>query len=165
MPPVFSKITRANHDGSVKSIDNFYEAGLDPDLAYIISDVVSNIKSNPLQSKRKTKRRSKHPCSVCSKNVCDNQRAIQCDEYNCWSHGACNGISKLEYQNLVEEDNSAEWHCLPCLIMMRAIMICPFGYESNTELYELLSIALPSHFDPLPAFEIRSKLTDLPNFR
>ena len=30
-------------------------------------------------------------------------------------------------------------------------------------LYELLSIQLPSHLDSLPAFEIRSKLTDLPN--
>ena len=76
MPPVLSKITRANHDGSVKSTDNFYEASLDPDLAYIISNVVSNIKSNPLQTKRRAKRRIKHPCSVCSKNVCDNQRAI-----------------------------------------------------------------------------------------
>ena len=62
----------------------------------------------------------------------------------------------------MEEDNSVEWHCLPCLIMMHAA-IFPFGYESNTELYELLSIELPSHLDSLPAFEIRSKLTDLPN--
>ena len=90
--------------------------------------------------------------SACSQNVCDNQRAIQCDECNCWSHAACNGISKLEYQKLVEEDNSVEGHCLPCLIMMHAA-IFPFGYESNTELYELLSIELPSHLDSLPAFE------------
>ena len=85
MPSVLSKITRASHDGSVKSTDNLYEAGLDPDLAYIISNVISNIKSNPLQTKRRTKRRIKHPrpCSVCSKNLCDNQRAIQCDECNC----------------------------------------------------------------------------------
>ena len=144
MPPLLSRITRANHDSSVKSTDNFYEAGLDPDLVYIILNVVSNIKSNPLQMKRKTKRRIKHRCSVCSKNVCDNQRAIQCDECNCWSHAAFNGISKLEYQKLVEEDNSVEWHCLHCLIMMHAA-IFPFGYQSNTELYEFLSI------DSLPA--------------
>ena len=117
MTPVLSKITRANHD--VKSADNFYEAGLDPDLAYIISNIASDIKSNPLQTKRKTKTRIKHPCSVCSKNVCDKQRAIQCDECNCWSHG----ISKLEYQKLVEEDNSVEWHCLFCLIMMHAAIM------------------------------------------
>ena len=46
--------------------------------------------------------------------------------------------------------------------MMHAA-IFPFGYESNTELYELLSIELPSHLNSLPAFEIPSKLTDLPN--
>ena len=62
----------------------------------------------------------------------------------------------------MEEDNSVEWHCLPCLIMMHAA-IFSFGYESNTELYELSSVELPSHLDSLPAFEIRSKWTDLPN--
>ena len=46
--------------------------------------------------------------------------------------------------------------------MMHAA-IFSFGYESNTELYKLLSIELPSQLDSLPAFEIRSKLNDFPN--
>ena len=57
----------------------------------------------------------------------------------------------------MEEDNS----CLPCLIMMHAA-IFSFGYEAKKELYKL-SIELPSQLDLLPAFEIRSKWTDLPN--
>ena len=77
MPPVLSRIIRANHDGSVKSTDNFYDDGLDPDLAYIISNVVSDIKSNPLQTKRKTKRRIKHPCwSVGPRRPSDESDAI-----------------------------------------------------------------------------------------
>ena len=56
MPPVLCKIIRANHDGSVKSTDNLYEAGLDPYLVYIISNVVSNIKFNPLQRKGRIKK-------------------------------------------------------------------------------------------------------------
>ena len=80
------------------------------------------------------------------------------------SHAACNRISKLGYQKLVEKDNSVEWHCLPCIIMMHAATF-PFGNVSNTELCELLSMELTSQFDSLAAFEIRSNLTDLPKLK
>ena len=129
MPPVLSEITRVNNDGSVKSTDDLYEAGLDQDLAYIISNVVSNIKSNPLQTKRRQKEELN--ILVLFENVCYNQRAVQCDECNCWSHVACNGVSKLEYKKRVEEDNSVDWHCLAYFMMHAASFFFVMNQTQN----------------------------------
>ena len=42
------------------------------------------------------KRAGKYPCSVCEKNVCKTQKAIQCSQCQLWSHASCNGIGKSE---------------------------------------------------------------------
>ena len=33
----------------------------------------------------------KFPCSICNKNVLENQKAIQCDSCNMWCHIKCDG--------------------------------------------------------------------------
>ena len=115
MPPVISKLVDAQESGVMLTPDlaaaNELPAG-DSKLAYIIADIISNLKSQQSQS-NKTRRTCKYPCSVCSKNVNKNQKAIQCDHCNSWSHASCSGISKSEYESLVQEDKSIQWYCLP----------------------------------------------------
>ena len=127
---------------------------LDPNLADIISNVVYNIKSNNLVKSI--------PCSVCTKNVNKNQKAIQCTKCQLWSHATCNGIGKSEYTKLMEEDDQVPWYCIRCLILANTETF-PFGLLPKTELCDLLGIDLPSQIDLLPSFETTSKLTNLPN--
>ena len=135
---------------------------LDPNLALIISNAVAKIKSKQLKKPAKRKRPCKYPCSVCEKNVNANQKGIKCDKCQLWSHASCNGISKSEYGELVEEDDDVPWYCMPCLVLKSA-EIFPFGLFSKTELCELLEVELPSQIESLPSFEIVSKLSNLPN--
>ena len=37
----------------------------------------------------------KFPCSICNKNVLNNQKAIQCDSCDLWCHIKCNGTCLL----------------------------------------------------------------------
>ena len=41
------------------------------------------------------------PCSICSKNVLSNQKAIQCGSYNLWCHIKCDGTSAEIYDKLM----------------------------------------------------------------
>ena len=169
MPPVISKPVAlngnstepqsqyGNHNDNVN--ENVY---LDPNLADIISNAVSQIKLNQLIKSKMKQRSCKFPCSVCGKNVNKNQKAIKCDKCDLWSHASCNGISKSEYMKLMEEDDDVPWYCIPCLILENA-EIYPFGLLSKTELCDLLGVDLPSQIESLPSFEIVSKLTNLPN--
>ena len=99
MPPVISKLTRPRpsvnrpnqEQGPSQSVLHDDEPLINPEngdshLAYIISDVISNLKSQKSQSNNKKKRKCKDPCSVCSKNVNKNQKAIQCNQCDFWSH-------------------------------------------------------------------------------
>ena len=115
MPPVISKSVQAlgtaslnggavgveqTVHSSVFHNENLYENEadhfLDPNLADIISNAVSNMKSNLYaNSKKKPRpRKVKGPCSVCSKNVNKNKKVIQCSECQLWSHASCNEIGK-----------------------------------------------------------------------
>ena len=104
MPPVISKLVDAPEPGAMLTPDlvaaNESPVG-DSKLAYIIADIISNLKFQQSQS-NKTKRACKYPCSVCSKSVNKNQKAIECDQCNSWSHASCNGISKSEYESPVQ---------------------------------------------------------------
>ena len=107
----------------------------------------------------------KDPCSVCSKSVSKNQKAIQCSECQLWSHASCNGIGKSGYAKLTVESDEVPWFCIPCLILANS-EIFPFRFLPTTELCNLLGIHLvdlPSQVELLPSFEITSKLTNLPN--
>ena len=92
------------------SYENETDLFLDPNLANIISSAVSNIKSNMyVNSKKKSRsRRVKDPCSVCSKNVAENQKAIQCTKCQLWLHASCNGIGKSEYAKLIVESDESK---------------------------------------------------------
>ena len=129
MPPVISKLVDAQELGAMLTPDlvaaNESPPVGDSKLACIIADI-SNLKSQQSQS-NKTKRTCKYPCSVCSKSVNKNQKAIQCDQCNSWSHASCNGISKSEYESLVQEDESIPCYCLPCQILNWA-NIFPFSF-------------------------------------
>ena len=53
------------------------------------------------------------PCSVCAKNVKDNQPAILCSCCSLWSHNKCNNINKKEYK--FYQDNTEEiFLCRQC---------------------------------------------------
>ena len=164
MPHVISKLVDALEPGAMLTPDlvaaNESPVG-DSKLAYIIADIISNLKSQQIQS-NKTKRACKYPCSVCSKSVNKNQKAIQCDQCNSWSHASCNGISKSEYESLVQEDGSISWCCLPCQILNWA-NIFPFSFLSRSELLDMNEVDLPSQLTNLLPFEISSRLNNLSN--
>ena len=50
----------------------------------------------------------KFPCSICNKNVLSNQKAIQCDSCNLWSHIKCDGSSIETYIKLMMSPNSID---------------------------------------------------------
>ena len=52
----------------------------------------------------------KFPCSICNKNVLNNQKAIQCDSCNLWCHIKCDGASSEIYNYLLLSDETVSWH-------------------------------------------------------
>ena len=165
MPPVISKLVDAQEPGAMLTpgpvAANESPPVGDSKLAYIIADIISNLKSQQSQF-NKTKRACKYPCSVCFKSVNKNQKAIQCDQCNNWSHASCNGISRSEYESLVQEDESIPWYCLPCQILNWA-NIFPFSFLSTSELLDINGVDLPSQLSNLLPFETSSRLNNLPN--
>ena len=135
---------------------------VDPKLADIISNVVTNIKSNQITTSKKKHKHCKFPCSLGGKNVNKNQKAIECSNCHLWSYASCNGIGKSEYSKLIEEDDGVPWYCISCLILANA-EIFPFGFLSKIELCDLLGVDLLSQIEQLPSFEVQSKLTNMPN--
>ena len=116
MPPIFStKPDSPSGSQLEKELDTVY---IDPDLAHIISTVVSSTESNQTAKlKSKKPRTCNFPCSVCGKNVNKNQKAIECSKCLMWSHASCNRVGKSEYSELMEKDDELPWYCLPCLIL------------------------------------------------
>ena len=55
-------------------------------------------------------RRWKYPCTVCSAPVKSNQRGIQCDRCDLWTHASCGGVGQEEYEGLY-----GEWYCPTCV--------------------------------------------------
>ena len=55
-----------------------------------------------------------HPCAVCCKCVRSNQRALQCDKCQLWSHIKCVGIVDSVYRELQAKD-AFSWQCPLCL--------------------------------------------------
>ena len=67
-----------------------------------------------------------------------------------------------EYEALVDEPDDPPWLCILCTIDETASKF-PFGYLSIIELNELYGVDLPSQLELLPSYEIRPKLSKLPN--
>ena len=59
------------------------------------------------------KKKPEYPCSVCSKNVTDNQLSIECSICKLWSHNKCNKVDKKVY--LTHQHNpNLPFYCIKC---------------------------------------------------
>ena len=98
MPLLISEPDSPSGSQLEKELNTVY---IDPNLAHIISTVVSSIKSgHTAKSNSKKPRACKFPCFVCGKNVNKNQKAIECSKRMMWSHASCNGVGiSLSIQN------------------------------------------------------------------
>ena len=60
----------------------------------------------------------RHPCGSCKKPVRSNQRGLQCDGCDTWTHlkclPECMAISVQEYDLL--GNSSSDWYCFNCLL-------------------------------------------------
>ena len=52
----------------------------------------------------------KFPCRICTKNVHDKDKAVQCDLCKLWIHMKCNNLNYLDYSYLQNCDES--WYCI-----------------------------------------------------
>ena len=71
----------------------------------------------------------KHPkflCRICTKNVHDKDKAVQCDLCELWIHIKCNNLNYLDYRYLQNCDES--WYCIDC-----CSTIFPFNSLSNNK--------------------------------
>ena len=96
------------------------------------------------------------------KNWNKNQQSVQCSLCKNWVHRKCNGITKAEFDILVEEDDDIPFHCFVCNIKNNAD-IFPFGILSKSELLDLYGVDMPSQLAMLPSFAVRSKLSKMPS--
>ena len=110
----------------------------------------------------KPRRNIKDRCGICFKSVIKNQKAIKCNTCQKWIHRKCSGISVKEYEVLVNEPDEIPWLCILCTIDDMASKFS-FGYLSKIELSELFGFDLPAQLELLSSFEIRSKLSQIPN--
>ena len=119
-------------------------------------------KSDQCNNHSHRKKNYKFPSPVNEKNCNKNQQSIQCSPCKSWVHHKCNGITKAEFDILVEEDDDIPFHCILCNIKNNAD-IFPFGFLSKSELLDLHGIDMPSQLAMLPSFAVRSKLSKMPN--
>ena len=54
----------------------------------------------------------KFPCRICTKNVHDKDKAVQCDLCELWIHIKCKNLNYLDYRYLQNYDES--WYCIEC---------------------------------------------------
>ena len=67
-----------------------------------------------------------------------------------------------DYESLRNEDDDILWQCILYLIDDNASKF-PFGYLSSMELNDFNGLDLPSQLKLLPSYELRSKLSGIPN--
>ena len=68
----------------------------------------------------------KFPCRICTKNVHDKDKAVQCDLRELWIHIKCNNLNYLDYSYLQNCDES--WYCIEC-----CSKIFPFNFLSRNK--------------------------------
>ena len=158
-----------NNNGCIDSFACNSEHDLNPsktdeneiDLADIIRNAMTKIKTGCLQKASKAKRKHKFPCIVCEKNCNVNQQSIYCTQCLNWVHRKCNGTSKADFDILSEEDDDMPFHCILCVIHNNAENF-PYGYLSNSELLDLHGVDLPSQLALLQSYDVCSKLSKMP---
>ena len=109
----------------------------------------------------------KYPCSICNKNVLQNQSAVWCETCNHWCHIKCDGTSAETYkylQSTMNDDDAKSWHCLYCTMKFNHINI-PFTLTDDSEL-DKINISNNMRFcDFLPSFETISDTNKFSNFQ
>jgi hypothetical protein len=77
--------------------------------------------------------KTKYPCSVCSKNVTDNQKGLYCDCCLTWVHLKCTLLSNNDYQIL--SNDSSNWFCPSCLITLYPFNCIEDEFEFQCNLF------------------------------
>ena len=184
MSTVFSTLKHSNHplassnrkNHNKQKTDQIYSShfnehdtlrttSIDSEFDFDLSDIIKrtiNIAKQEQSVPMKACCNIKDPCGICFKSVNKNQKAMKCNTCLKWIHRKCNGISVKEYEALVNEPDEIPWLCILCTNDDMASKF-PFGYLSKIELSELYGVELPSQLELLLSFEIRSKLSQIPN--
>ena len=55
---------------------------------------------------------TKFPCKICTKNVSENIKAVQCDLCELCFHIKCNNLNYLGYRYL--QNSNESWYCMEC---------------------------------------------------
>ena len=99
-----------------------------------------------------------------SKNVNNNQKAIECSSCKYWIHIKCNGTSNKEYNEMLtanslispEEIAAKTWFCNKCQISNMA-QLFPFGLQNNHDLQNIMNSDSLKFLENLPSYETTSK--------
>lgn len=59
---------------------------------------------------------TKDKCSLCSRTVASNHRAIECDNCLQWCHIKCGSVTPLKYQQMINLENLS-WLCPKCMLL------------------------------------------------
>ena len=71
---------------------------------------------------------ARHPCGICSRNVADRNKSIQCEACKYWNHIKCDGISPYDYEKLMK---------LPKAKKDKIVHYCKFCIESSLPFQKL----------------------------
>ena len=61
---------------------------------------------------------TKDKCSICSRTVASNHRAIECDNCLQWCHIKCGSVTPREYQKMINLENLS-WLCPKCMLLQQ----------------------------------------------
>ena len=101
------------------------------------------------------------PCSICNKNVLNNQKAIQCDSCNLWCHIKCDGTPIEIYNKLMlSEDDS--WQCLLCKVKFHHYNF-PFTLCDDNEIRNLNNSNSMRFCESLPKLQIMTEVSKFSN--
>ena len=73
------------------------------------------------------------PCSICSKSVKSNQKALLCDNCCKWTHLKCTSLTVTDYIALSNDPSS--WFCVRCLSYMFPFNAIASNLEFNCALF------------------------------
>ena len=85
----------------------------------------------------------KFPCRICTKNVHDKHKAVQCGLCELWIHIKCNNLNYLDYRYLQNCDES--WYCVECCstifpfnsLSSKTFLACCTNTDSNIQWKDL----------------------------
>ena len=56
-------------------------------------------------------------CPTCKTRVNSGERGVTCDRCKMWHHAECEGLSRKEYEKIVEIDEKIRWYCQDCCLL------------------------------------------------